>query len=179
VRILQHPREATHPLGTARIAALGLRQCELLPAASAAAVEQTLMQSPPSVLIYPGDGAAPLSALRDAHGPGDVTLLFIDATWRKSRRMLFEQPVLAALPRYQLCSPPPSRYRIRREPGPGALSTLEAVVHSLALLEAGNFEADALLAVMDWLVDRQIDCMGEALYQRNYLARLAGSRDKR
>lgn len=159
VRILQHAAEARHALGTARIAALGLRDCLLLPAHASPV--------PAGVLIYPGPDSQPLSALL---GTTPQPLIFLDATWRKSRRLLLESPDLAALPRYQLENPQPSRYRIRREPHAHALSTLEAIVQTLELLEAAPGRHAALLQVMDALVDEQITHMGEQTFRRNYRA---------
>ncbi len=157
VRILQHAVEARHALGTARIAALGLQDCQLLPAHASPVAT--------GVLIYPGPDSQPLSALLHTV---PQPLIFLDATWRKSRRMLLESAELAALPRYQLEHPQPSRYRIRREPHAQALSTLEAVVQTLAMLEQAPERFASLLEVMDSLVDEQIAHMGEQTYRRNY-----------
>jgi len=162
VRILQHPLEARHAIGTARIAALGLSDCQLASSTALEALE-SLWQD--CVLVYPGPDSQPLSALR----PGVIRpLLFVDATWRKSRRMLLECAALAALPRFHLEDPVPSRYRIRREPHKGAVSTLEAIVQSLEVLEAAPGRYAGLLDVMDALVEEQIRHMGPALYAQRY-----------
>lgn len=165
VWILQHPAEARHALGTARIAALGLRDCTLAVSALPDATHPFATVEPSPVLIYPGPSSLPLHEL--ALGP-HRPLLFIDATWRKSRRMLMENPWLEALPRYALPSPPPSRYRIRREPNPEAISTLEAIVHCLNVLEGDSKRYQPLLEQMDRLVDEQIAHMGEEVFARNY-----------
>lgn len=163
VQILQHPLESRHALGTARIAALCLRHCELETAASHSS--PFLNTSPEPVLLYPGPDSLPLEALID--GP-IRPLLFLDATWRKSRRMLLESPALAQLPKYCLPATPTSRYRIRREPNSQALSTLEAIVYSLASLEGDNEKYQPLLKIMDELIDEQIAQMGQEVYERNY-----------
>lgn len=169
VLILQEQREAAHALGTARIAALGLADCRLEtislgPEAPCPPLLDELPRLSP-VLIYPGRDAAPLASLpTDAPRP----LLFIDASWRKSRRLLHEHPSLARLPRYSLEGMPSSRYRIRRTALPDALSTLEAITHALELLEGSPGRYAGLLAVMDWMIDQQIARMGEAVYRRNY-----------
>jgi len=163
VKILQHPLESRHALGTARIAALCLRQCELETTTSP--TPQLLNTSPEPVLLYPGPDSLPLEALAD--GP-IRPLLFLDATWRKSRRMLLESPALADLPKYCLPTTPVSRYRIRREPNSQALSTLEAIVYSLALLEGSDEKYQPLLQIMDALIDEQIAQMGQEVFERNY-----------
>lgn len=176
VTILQHPQESRHALGTARIAQLGLSDCALLVGDAETWLAEVAMQFAEEgiALIYPGADSQPLSVLREQP---PRRLLFIDATWRKSRRILLESAWLAALPRYHLESPPASRYRIRKEPHGEALSTLEAVVHALAFLE-GAAEGDVesgenkyapLLQVMDGLVDEQIRAMGPETFAKNYL----------
>lgn len=188
VYILQHPQESRNALGTARIARLGLAKCTLTMWERARSrmtenffetnreqgsllqdsrktnrVQSTLPQE--AVLIYPGDNALPLSALA---GQSPRPLIFLDATWRKSRRMLFESPELCALPRHALDSPPPSRYRIRKEPAAHTVSTLEAVAHTLARLENATTRYEPLLRVMDTLIEQQIQRMGRDTFAKNY-----------
>ena len=171
VTILQHPQESRHSLGTARIAQLGLSDCSMIVGKAETWPDDLAGQIAEEhiALIYPGAASQPLSALREQP---PQRLLIIDATWRKSRRMLLESAWLAALPRYHLQSPPPSRYRIRKEPSSNALSTLEAIVHALAFLE-GTVECDEnkytpLLRIMDSLIDEQIKEMGLETFAKNY-----------
>lgn len=159
VHILQHPGESGHAIGTARIAALSLSRCEL------DVLRDAFIPAPGDVLVYPGTSARPLDELTE--GP-PRRLLFLDASWRKSRRILHEQPALAALPCYCLADVPLSRYRIRREPGPDFLSTVEAVVLALEKLEREPGRYHSLLRVMDWMIDQQIRHMGESVYRRHY-----------
>lgn len=159
VCIFQHPRESGHALGTARIAHLGLSDCDLR------VLDGPVSLQPDDILIYPGATSRPLGE-RAVSAPG--RLLFVDASWRKSRRVLHEQRALADLPRYHLEPGAPSRYRIRREPAPGFLSTLEAVVLALETVERAPGRYRPLLRVMDWMVDQQIRYMGEAVYRRHY-----------
>jgi len=46
--------------------------------------------------------------------PAQLRLVVLDATWRKSRKLLHLHPLLQALPRLPLRDPPPSLYRIRK-----------------------------------------------------------------
>ncbi len=165
VWIAQHPQEARHALGTARIAAVGLRTCHL----ALCAQEITPAAFPPHphspVLVYPREGAAPLETLPlDTPRP----LLFLDGTWRKSTRMWHESPWLQSLPAYALHPMTPSRYRIRREPSANALSTLEAIVQALSTLEGEAHRFESMLAVMDQLIEEQIARMGPEVFARNY-----------
>ena len=62
----------------------------------------------------------------------------------------------------------PSRYRLRKAPQAGALSTIEAIVSALETLEAPAQFA-ALLRPFEALIEGQIAAMGEQTYQRNHL----------
>lgn len=167
VVLLQHPSEVSHALNTARLAALGLVNAELrvgevfddLPA---------LLATPGyrPVLLFPGEQAQVLSAYEIAD---EMPLLLIvpDGTWRKARKLLYLNPLLDALPRVTLGQVPPSRYRLRKAPEPGALSTIEAVVEALNALEGvGRF--DALCRPFDALIEGQIEAMGRETFERNH-----------
>ncbi|MEE4886324.1 DTW domain-containing protein [Pseudomonas alliivorans] len=166
VLILQHPDEAKHALNTARLAALGLSNAQLRIGEVFKDLEALLsLPGYQPRLLFPGDAAQRLTAGQTETLP---TLLVVpDGTWRKARKLLHLNPLLAALPRVTLGEVPASRYRLRKAPGPDALSTLEAIVHALQTLEApASFEA--LLTPFDALIDGQIRAMGNETYQRNH-----------
>lgn len=166
VLILQHPAEASHALNTARLAALALENGELRVGESFPE-----LAAPPahgiyrSCLLFPGAEAVPLAELAQDGRP--LQLIVPDGTWRKARRILHLNPPLAALPRVALPEGLSSRYRLRKAPMAGALSTLEAIVCALNILEgAGRF--DAMLQPFEALIEGQIAAMGEAVYRRNH-----------
>jgi DTW domain-containing protein YfiP len=165
VLLLQHPSEVNHALNTARLAALGLKNAELIVGEVFEDLSQRL--NPPGYqarLLFPGDEAQPMQA--------DQPLLLVvpDGTWRKARKMLHLNPLLAALPRVTLADGGVSRYRLRKAPGPGALSTVEAIVQALQVLEApARFEP--LLKPFEALIEGQIAAMGEEVFQRNHADR--------
>jgi DTW domain-containing protein YfiP len=167
VLILQHPSEVNHALNTARLAALGLSNAQLVVGEVFEDLAQ-LMNVPgyQPCLLFPGEGAAALGVST----PGSLPTLLVvpDGTWRKARKLLHLNPLLAALPRVTLEGAPVSRYRLRKAPGPGALSTLEAIVHALHTLEP-DVSFHALLTPFDALIDGQIAAMGEQTYRRNHL----------
>ena len=167
VVLLQHPSETAHALNTARLAALGLVNAELrvgevfddLPG---------LLATPGyrPVLLFPGEQAQELAP----YAPGEaLSLLLIvpDGTWRKARKLLYLNPLLDALPRVTLGQVQPSRYRLRKAPEEGALSTLEAVVQALNVLEA-PVGFDELLRPFDALIEGQIKAMGRETFERNH-----------
>lgn len=166
VLVLQHPSEVGHALNTARLATLGLRNAQLRVGEVFEDLPELLNQPGYQArLLFPGDRAEVV-----APQPADAlpTLLVVpDGTWRKARKLLHLNPALAALPRLSLEDVPVSRYRLRKAPGPQALSTLESIVQALQVLEAPDSFA-ALLKPFDALIDGQIEAMGDEVYQRNH-----------
>ncbi|WP_166222554.1 tRNA-uridine aminocarboxypropyltransferase [Pseudomonas atagonensis] len=166
VLLLQHPSEVSHALNTARLAALGLTNAELI-------VGEVFEDLPALLnrpgyrarLLFPADDAQPMQAYAESDEP--LLLVVPDGTWRKARKMLHLNPLLAALPRVTLAEGGVSRYRLRKAPGPGALSTIEAIVQALETLEAPTTFVP-LLKPFEALIEGQIAAMGEETFQRNH-----------
>jgi len=72
------------------------------------------------------------------------------------------------LPRVSFQPETVSRYRIRKEPDEYALSTLEAIVYALSVLEGNVDTYQPLLDSMDWMIEKQIELMGRDVFERNY-----------
>jgi len=79
----------------------------------------------------------------------------LDATWRKSRKMLYLNPALQALPRLALVDVAPSNYRIRKAHAPHQLSSLEAAAQALAQLEGNDAAFHPLFEAFDGFVQQQ------------------------
>lgn len=166
VLILQHPSEVGHALNTARLAALGLRNTELRVGEVFDDLPQLLAQPGyRTCLLFPGDEAAVLTAYVANEQP--LLLVVPDGTWRKARKLLHLNPSLAALPRVSLGAAAPSRYRLRKAPEEGVLSTIEAIATALDTLEAPQ-RFEALLNPFDALIEGQIAAMGEEVFIRNH-----------
>ena len=158
VLVLQHPQEQRQAKNSVALLRLSLADCEVVvgerfePGALRA-----LLQRPgrDTRLLYPDVPAAPSPA---PSAPGatvglPLRLVVLDATWRKSLRMLLEHPALGALPRISLDALAPTRYRaIRAARRADQVSTLEATVHALAMLEGPSFDAAPLLDAFDRFV---------------------------
>jgi DTW domain-containing protein len=172
VAVLQHPLEVTQAKGSARLLHLSLLHSALaVGEVFAEAQLQTLISAPLdsqtpafkpryTILLYPDsppDQALRLPAppallpehLRD---PSGLRLIVLDGTWRKSRKMLYLNPLLQALPRLALRDLPASRYRIRKAHKPDQLSTLEAACAALAQLEGDAERFAPLLRAFDGFV---------------------------
>ena len=149
--IVQHGREAGHPFNSARILAATLTRLRLITAWGAVPRPPELATG--TALLYPGPDAVPLDACD--HPP--ERLVIIDGTWSHARIILRHNPWLAALPRVGLAPTRPSNYRIRLEPKPECLSSVEATVAALRLLEPDTADLDHPLEVFNHMIDRQID----------------------
>ena len=168
VLILQHPQEARHALNTARLAALGLTNSQLLCAERFDELAD-LLGDPRwhSCLLFPGEQAVPVARFATDHPGQPLQLVVPDGTWRKAQKLLYLNPLLLALPRVTLATLAPSRYRLRKAAMPGALSTIEAITQALEELEgAGRFRQ--LLQPFEALIEGQIAAMGTQTYRNNH-----------
>lgn len=147
--MLQHPQEQRQAKNSVALLRLSLDRCEVVVGERfAPAALLALLQRPgrDTRLLYPDVPAAPAPVPSGTRTGAPVRLVVIDATWRKSLRMLLEHPALAALPRLSLAAPAPTRYRaIRAARRADQVSTLEATVQALAMLEGPSFDAAPLL----------------------------------
>ena len=149
VLVLQHPQEQRQAKNSVALLRLSLAHCQVVVGERfAPEALQALLQRPgrDTRLLYPDVPAAPAPSATGATAGLPLRLVVLDATWRKSLRMLLEHPALGALPRMSLDAPAPTRYRaIRAARRADQVSTLEATVHALAMLEGPSFDAAPLL----------------------------------
>jgi DTW domain-containing protein YfiP len=138
--ILQHPAEAGHAKNTTAFLTLGLQRARRLRGETFDAG----LAPPGTALLYPGAGAPAT--------PAEVArVILLDGSWRQSRRLLAANPWLGTLPRLSLPMAS-SRYALRRAHRPGQLSTFEAGVHALGLLEGESQRFEPLWAAFDAFV---------------------------
>jgi DTW domain-containing protein YfiP len=153
VLIVQHRRERFHPFNTARIVRKALKKSQLLVDQTKSLAARLTLQ-PRAGLLYPGDDATLLTDVPPEQRPDQ--LVIVDGTWHHAKTLVRDIPALGNLPRYRLAPASPSRYRIRREPSAMALSTVEAIVAALRLLEPNTLGLDELLGAFLGMVDRQL-----------------------
>lgn len=157
VVVLQHRREARVAIGTGRMASLCLPNSELHvgltwdedPSVRAALSDP----GRPAVLLFPGPEAPDILTCPPDH---PVTLVVVDGTWSQASKIVRRSPMLSALPRYAFHPPRPSDYRIRREPRAECVSTIEALVHVLGVLEGDPEGVTRMLAPFRAMVDYQL-----------------------
>lgn len=164
---MQHPLEVNNAKGSARLLDLCLQDSRMLEAEQFDEQLLTgLLQAngKQAVLLYPAttqneavdlQHEAPEFVLQD-YALANLRLVIIDATWRKSRKMLYLNPVLQQLPRLSLQNMPASHYRIRKAHAPDQLSTLEATCYALMQLEQDEEKYQPLLQAFDGFVGQQM-----------------------
>jgi DTW domain-containing protein len=162
VLILQHPLEQHHAKNSARLLHLSLPGSRLVVGEvfDEAALQALMPEPRTTVLLYPpthyeGHAAPALLDTVQLSDVSNVRLVVLDATWRKSRKMLHQSPALQRLPRLALEEVPVPRYAIRKAHKPGQLSTLEATCAALAQLEGDAARWQPLLAAFDAFVAQQ------------------------
>jgi DTW domain-containing protein YfiP len=154
--ILQHPLEVGNAKNSARLLHLCVQNSTMVvgetfdPAALTALLEEG-GRTP--VLLYPETPGVQSPAMVDA--PGNLRLVIVDATWRKSRKMLYCNPILQTLPRYALRDMAASHYTIRKAHAPDQLSTLEAGVHAMMQMDTDPPRWQPLLDAFDGFVAQQ------------------------
>lgn len=151
--ILQDPDEVSHTKGTAALLARCLTRVELRIG------ERFEVPACPDglVLLYPhtrGVTATAATAAPEASAP-PTTLVVLDGTWRRSRRLLHRNVWLQSLPRLALDAPPPSRYAVRKAQAETQRSTLEACALALAKLDGDEARYAPLWRAMDDFVALQ------------------------
>ncbi|WP_426145209.1 tRNA-uridine aminocarboxypropyltransferase [Polaromonas sp. DSR2-3-2] len=165
VLILQHPLEVSNPKGSARLLHLSLPRSRLvtgevfdLPAllAGAGGAKHNLLLYPETPQNQPLEMAPQPLAPGALNDPARLRLVVLDGTWRKSRKMLYGNPLLQQLPRLALQDVGASHYLIRKAHRLDQLSTLEATCAALAQLHGGAEPLQPLLAAFDGFVAQQM-----------------------
>ena len=163
VLILQHPLEVEHAKGSARLLHLSLPHSRMVTGEvfTEAALHELLTapwqddRAPRQpVLLYPETSDSTPSARElEPLLPAQIRLVVLDGTWRKSRKMLHQNPLLQQLPRLALHGLPASHYHVRQAHRPDQRSTLEATCAALTQLEGEAERFVPLLAAFDGLVE--------------------------
>ena len=185
VLILQHPLEVNNAKGSARLMHLSLPHSRLVtgevfdgPALLTAPLKPEAGAGRPkhAILLYPdtpqdkalGMPAPPVLTPALLRDPSRLRLIVLDGTWRKSRKMLYRNPLLQQLPRLSLQDMGAPHYLVRKAHRLDQLSTLEATCAALAQLEGGAERFQPLLTAFEGFVAQQLgyraDSVGTGLH---------------
>jgi len=164
VFVLLHPKEQWRTSNTGRLANLclynsevELRTLENLPDYQ----PRPYTQSEKVYVLFPTLDAEVLSPQLGAKMiQENATLLIPDGSWRQAGKMVAHIPALKNSPAVKL---PPlkfrSQYLLRRASDPTRISTIEAIAHSLAILENPEY-LPLLLAAQSMVVTRTLKARG-------------------
>lgn len=150
--IVQHPNEANHPKGTARL----LSHCvnASIVTNDQPKAEDVFIEGKQPLLLFPGDEHQPAVPATDiTTDPSKLQLIILDGTWRKCRKLVYDTPWLQQLPRLALPHTE-RRYHIRKAEKEGQLSTLEACALALSELEANEEKYLPLLHCFEQYIAR-------------------------
>lgn len=175
--ILIHPVESRKRLATGRMSHLSLVNSHLWRGSNFSDHEQVnrLLSDPQiyPVVLYPGPLSKNLTNMdhreRAAIVPSGKKLVIfvIDGTWGTAGKMIRESSNLCFLPRICFSPPRQSSFRVRKQPNPKCLSTIEAIHHTIELMGSGQgFDIsqglhDSLLQTFDILVSQQLEFVPE------------------
>jgi DTW domain-containing protein YfiP len=170
VLLLQHPRERHVAIGTARMAHLALPSSTFrvgVDFSRDAVVKELLSPAAgaPAYVLFPSPGAIEVSEL-PRESP--ITLVVLDGTWSLARKLLHLNPFLQALPHVAFTPGRPSDYRIRRQPAPFCVSTIEALTEVLGILEPGPTGFARLLDPFRAMVARQEQFIEDVHTRRHF-----------
>lgn len=164
--ILQHPSEEKIAKNTAKLLNLSLTDCKIIKGENNK--DFAMLNSLPvesTVLLYPNEHATNLDDTNPKPALSKIThLIVIDGTWKKAYKILQLTPLLTKFKTVSFKQLPQNRYAIRKAPRADSLSTLEAVAHSLLLIEQQN--PAPLYNLLDELIQKQTQHMPEHVKAR-------------
>ncbi len=176
VVVLQHPQEDDEVLGTAKLIALTLPNCEIRVGLSWASLDHALgtknakkdrwavLAAAKLPTELPDDVAMQPVVLVDRNGrPQDLKrqldgVIVLDGTWSQAKTLWWRNAWLLGLPRIVLTPREPSMYgRLRKEPRRDYVSTLEAIADVLPALGEPEEARDGLRRLLRTLLQRARD----------------------
>jgi DTW domain-containing protein YfiP len=167
--VLQHPSEKKHSLGTVQLMKKSFQNITIWVGEDFSKNnELNLILNDPShriALLYPTKESMP-QGLKTL--PAITHLVIIDGTWKKSRKIYLESSNLHTLSAYLIESVGASEYRLRSSSEKNSLSSLEAVISALAIIE-NETDTNSLKETFKKMIDFQIEKMGQEKYKKNYL----------
>jgi len=164
--ILQHPSEKKHALNTVKLMEKIFVKIHLFSGEHFQEDETLLelLKSEKTALLFPGPDS---EWLHSENRPNYTQLILLDGTWKKAKKLYYLNSFLHSLPKISLKSETPSLYRIRQSKVENSLSTLEAAVAALEVLEPG-LDCRSALSAFKKMIDTQIEKMGSDVFTSNY-----------
>lgn len=150
-----HYREDRKSTNTGRLATECLANSEVVVRGHQSqpdrAFEYDASRDPQPVLLFPYEGAVPLTEFKGR----PITLIVPDGNWRQASKVRNRVPGLREIPCATLPPDVPSTYRLRSEFHDFGLATLEAIARAMEVLE-GRHVRDAMERVFLAMVERTL-----------------------
>lgn len=175
--ILIHPIEVKRRIASGRMAHLCLKNSHLIEGQDFSNNElvRSLLEDSEyhSMVLYPGLNSKNMSVMTSTEiqslvpAGKKLQIFVIDGTWNTARKMIRLSQNLAKLPR--ICFEPkrPSNFRLRKQPRPSCVSTIEAIHECIEYLGESQKlpmherRHDHLLDVFTRMIDRQYEIIAE------------------
>lgn len=169
--ILQHPSETTHALNTVKLMKKSFLNITLLIGEDFSDHEDlnSIIKNPlySLALLYPTSKSSPLSKMSQPEIP--IThLILLDGTWKKAHKIYTLSRNLHQIQSNKLELQKSGDYRLRTSHLEHSLSTLEASLLALNILEE-KLDTSSLSQSFKKMIDFQIEKMGSEIYKKNYL----------
>jgi DTW domain-containing protein len=163
--ILMHPMEfKKEKVGTGRFTHLILKNSEIIVDVNFdknSRFNEALNSSYESYVLYPGDKTINLSEEISSLPSGKKQFFVIDGTWPCAKKMMKLSTKLHGLPRVSFSRSRTSEFKVKHQPLPGCLSTVESIHQVLLELNRLGMEKTAgaeenLMTVFRKTVDQQV-----------------------
>ena len=176
VIVLQHPDEVKNAKGSAVIAKLCLENYQSWQGedfSSNNELNRIIETNSDNIcVVYPAKNAVSLNQIlhisTDNIEKKIKYVIFIDASWRKAKKIWSLSTNLHHLLTVKLDDDNQSNYRIRKVPADGYLSTVEAITELLSKAERDKDKFQPMIDIFESMIDFQINKMGKATYENNY-----------
>jgi DTW domain-containing protein YfiP len=171
ILILQHPSEQKKPLASVPVLQHCLSPLQVLVGEDFSQhplVTELLQKRSGCRVLFPVNNCALWTVGQRAQPQEKIdTLIVLDGTWRKAKKIWYLNEWLQNLPAVKLAGTPPSQYRIRSSSVAGGVSTLEAIALACNYIE-GSTRFAQLCVPFNAMIDMQIKKMGAEKYHANY-----------
>lgn len=112
-------------------------------------------------ILYPGGLPLTKDFVNSLDKP--INLIVPDGTWRSAPKIIKQEPKLYTLKRVTLSQPKKSRYKVRKSPVLERISTFEAIIYALDVIEDNQELTEELMNLFLIKVDRLLWLRGKLL----------------
>ncbi|GAB3477998.1 hypothetical protein GCM10027340_06780 [Marinomonas epiphytica] len=133
ILVVQDSKEARHAKNTVSLLKLALPQTHCIESSNQEELDAFFgrIDYQDWRLIFPSEDSKAIEGLEPEEKNTIKGVIFIDATWRKAKKMYLSDARWHSFKTLNFSEPPVSNYEIRKKPSLTALSTLEACAYTV------------------------------------------------